>query len=471
MSISTLITAVSHLAHTTHTFTETDLNNESWAWQAYEGNRYALLQTQLELRQLAADLAHKRAQSERPISAAQRILAQHRAAYRDFQSLFIGIGDAVIDDEPQPHEWPIRTILIHVYYVERNFYATILNGMQNRTGDEAPPPLAKREDAVLLLNDADDLPPHTGPLADIWAAYEKLHQRIAHELGQFSDEQLQLTSRMWEPTAYANTFRMHRFHTHLREHTNQMSKTLVWLDRAPNEAKLLLRQIYEALAQVEGALLGAEDLGTDECSALAEEIAARTEAVATAVAQTHDFLDAVKTGDLTTIEALLAANPALANTIGDDGIAAVVTAAYHRHQDIVAALLAAGVNLDLHQAAVVGNLDTVKAELTDYPEDLDIYSRDGFTPLLLACYFGHAEMAQYLLDIGADVQAVSHNPMGIQAIHAAAANSNMTILQALLEKGANANAKQASGNTALDQAIQSKNQAMIALLRQHGATV
>jgi ankyrin repeat protein len=137
----------------------------------------------------------------------------------------------------------------------------------------------------------------------------------------------------------------------------------------------------------------------------------------------------------------------------------------------VAALLAAGVNLDLHQAAVVGNLDTVKAELTDYPEDLDIYSRDGFTPLLMACYFGHAEMAQYLLDIGADVQAVSHNPMGIQAIHAAAANSNMTILQALLEKGANANAKQASGNTALDQAIQSKNQAMIALLRQHGATV
>jgi ankyrin repeat protein len=73
--------------------------------------------------------------------------------------------------------------------------------------------------------------------------------------------------------------------------------------------------------------------------------------------------------------------------------------------------------------------------------------------------------------MGADVQAVSHNPMGIQAIHAAAANGNMTILQALLEKGANANAKQASGNTALDQAIQSKNQAMIALLRQHGATV
>jgi hypothetical protein len=92
MSISSLVTAVTQLAAATHDFDETDLNNESWAWEAYEGNRYALLQTHLELRELAANLAHERAGSERPISAAQRILAQHRAAYRDFQSLFIGLA-------------------------------------------------------------------------------------------------------------------------------------------------------------------------------------------------------------------------------------------------------------------------------------------------------------------------------------------------------------------------------------------
>ena len=469
MSLSSMVTAVTQLAAATHHFTETDLNNELWAWEAYEGNRYALLQTHLELHELAVNLANERAGSKLPITTAQRILAQHRAAYRDFQALFIGLKDADLDTEPKPHEWSIRTTLIHVYYAERHFFATILNSLRNRQDGETPSALPSRDAAKDLLNDEADLPPQNGTLADIWAGYDKLHQRVADELGQLSDEELNLTAKMWEPRAYPIHFRLHRFHTHIREHANQLSKTLVWLDRAPNEAKLLLRQIYAALAQAEGALLGAADLGTGECSALAEQIAERTAEITTAVTQSQQMMAAVKSGDETAVKNLLTANPTLVNTADENGLFAVVTAAYHRQQGIVQALLEAGAELDTWETAVVGDLSKLKAELAEYPEELNAYSRDGYTPLQLACFFGHEEMVNYLLAAGADVQTVSQNAMGIQPIHAAAANGNLAILTALLEKGADVNAQQAEGYTALAQAIQSKNEAMSALLRQYGA--
>jgi ankyrin repeat protein len=181
------------------------------------------------------------------------------------------------------------------------------------------------------------------------------------------------------------------------------------------------------------------------------------------------MMQAVKSGDETAVQTLLATNPALVNTVGDDGLFAVVTAAYYRQQGIVQILVEAGANLDTWETAVVGDLDKLKTELAEYPEELNAYSRDGYTPLQLACFFGHEEMVNYLLAAGGDIQAVSHNAMSIQPIHAAAANGNLVILKALLENGADVNAKQAEGYTPLAQAIQSKNEAMIALLRQYGA--
>jgi hypothetical protein len=292
---------------------------------------------------------------------------------------------------------------------------------------------------------------------------------VTHELGQLSDEELTFTAKMWEPKAYPIAFRMHRFHTHLREHVNQMSKTLDWLGREPNEAKMLLRQVYDALAHVEGALLGAEDLGTGACSALAEQFAERTAEITTAVSQSREMMAAMKGGDETAVKALLADNPALVNTIAEDGLFAVVTAAYHQQQGIVQALLEAGANLETFEAAVVGDLDKLKENLADYPEELNAYSRDGYTPLQLASFFGHEEMVNYLLSEGGDIHAVSQNAMRIQPIHAAAANGNLVILKVLLEKGADVNAKQADDYTPLAQAIQSQNEAMITLLRQYGA--
>jgi hypothetical protein len=65
-------------------------------------------------------------------------------------------------------------------------------------------------------------------------------------------------------------FRLHRFEEHLRQHTVQLDKTLAAIGRPPTEAHRLVRNIYNALADVELANEAAEELG-----AVAATISAR----------------------------------------------------------------------------------------------------------------------------------------------------------------------------------------------------
>jgi hypothetical protein len=74
-------------------------------------------------------------------------------------------------------------------------------------------------------------------------------------------------------------FRLHRFDSHLRQHTIQIEKTLGLLGHYPTEAVRLLRLIYASLAQVEGALLGASETGTAEQDRVADTIHTRLQEI------------------------------------------------------------------------------------------------------------------------------------------------------------------------------------------------
>jgi ankyrin repeat protein len=89
----------------------------------------------------------------------------------------------------------------------------------------------------------------------------------------------------------------------------------------------------------------------------------------------------------------------------------------------------------------------------------------------LACYFGHSPVAAYLIENGADVNAVANNDQLIQPLHAATANSNLEIIQMLLENGANVNAVQAGNITALHSAAHHGNIPLGELLLKYGADV
>ncbi|MBL8232369.1 MAG: ankyrin repeat domain-containing protein [Bryobacterales bacterium] len=97
------------------------------------------------------------------------------------------------------------------------------------------------------------------------------------------------------------------------------------------------------------------------------------------------------------------------------------------------------------------------------------YSKDGWTPLHLASYFGHKEIAQLLLDAGAPVLARSKNAMNNHPLHAAAAGKSRDIVAMLLSAGAEVNATQNGGWTALHAAAQDGDAEMVKLLLMNGA--
>ena len=79
-------------------------------------------------------------------------------------------------------------------------------------------------------------------------------------------------------------FRLHRFDSHLRQHTIQIDKTLHSLGHEPREAQRILRLIYAALAEAEGVRIGTRGIAQELWSETAEAISARGDEIAAILA-------------------------------------------------------------------------------------------------------------------------------------------------------------------------------------------
>lgn len=467
----TLFQAVARMAELTHGFGDGDLE-QPWAWRAHdEGVRFALIRTYHELRELAVELADRRAQSGPPVTRVQHALRQYLAAYRDFQAVLLGVTGEEYDQEPAPGEWPLRYVVGHTAGVQRHFFTLVHYGVERqRDGQNRPSRLPDGEtDKVTgAYNDFVAIMENQS-MGDMLAFYDRLHQRTLSEFATISDEELAGPSLWWEGEEFSLEYRLHRFDAHLRQHTIQAEKTLALLDRSPNEAKQLLRLIYNAVAEVEGGTLGAEALAATQRQEMASRIVARAEEVADLVARSREMIAAVRAGDRPAVNRLLAEKPAVARARDEKGLSALLAAVYHGQQEIAADLVAQGAVRNIFEAAATGQLDAVKAAHTEWEGWINEHSQDGYTPLQLACFFGQEKTALWLLEQGADVNAVAKNDARIQPIHAAAANGNLTVLKALLEHGADANVRQAGGFTALHTAADNGSVEMAQLLLDYGA--
>lgn len=182
-----------------------------------------------------------------------------------------------------------------------------------------------------------------------------------------------------------------------------------------------------------------------------------------------EMMDAVKAGDVDKVKTLLATDPALVNAKDDQGNSAVLIASYWGKTTVRDALLAAHPALNVFEAAAAGANDRVKELVTRDTALINAFSHDGFTPLHLAVFFGHINIAQMLLTFSPDVRAVSRNPMMVQPLHSAAAGNHYDICKELLERGADVNAVQQDGFTPLMAAAQNGNIALTELFLRHGA--
>ncbi|RYG26902.1 hypothetical protein EON82_01420 [bacterium] len=148
------------------------------------------------------------------------------------------------------------------------------------------------------------------------------------------------------------------------------------------------------------------------------------------------FIDKLRSGELADARTILKADPGLAQFREENGVSAVLIARYLGHADFAREIADAHPGIDLWEAAALGD-QTRTAELLDNGlEDVNAVNADGFTPLGLACYFGHLEEARLLLERGANPNIISANPMAYLPIHSALAGGHKEIIALLIQKGA-----------------------------------
>lgn len=181
-----------------------------------------------------------------------------------------------------------------------------------------------------------------------------------------------------------------------------------------------------------------------------------------------DLFDAIEAGDLATVQALLGRAPALVSARDAMGLSPILRARYSGKTEIANVIAGIGIPLDHFDAAAMGDVARLRALIDISPELANSWSADGFSILGYAAFFGGSGVVQLLLERGADVNAASRNPMRVAPLHSAAAVGDIESLRLLLALGADPNARQQGGFTALAAAAHAGNVEMIDLILRAG---
>jgi len=181
-----------------------------------------------------------------------------------------------------------------------------------------------------------------------------------------------------------------------------------------------------------------------------------------------EFIAAVRAGDAARVAELLDSDPSLADVRAGE-TSALLFAFYTGHPEIARLIAPRRSALTFHEACALGDVGRVRAMLAADPSLLQKYSDDGYAPLGFATFFGNDAVDRFLVEAGADVNAQATNAQKVGPVHAAAAARNHSMMQLLLERGADPNLKQQLDYTPMHTAASRGDREMATLLLAHGA--
>jgi ankyrin repeat protein len=160
------------------------------------------------------------------------------------------------------------------------------------------------------------------------------------------------------------------------------------------------------------------------------------------------------------------------NTVDANGDPVLLIAARSGFEPTLDALLTAGAKVNVRNpygdsaimvAAISGRLPIVKKLLARGAA----INHPGWTPLIYAATGGHADVARYLIDAGADVNAAS--PNGTTALMMAVRGGHAAVVDLLLARRADVGHRNDDGATALAWAKRGGFDAIERALRRSGA--
>ena len=144
--------------------------------------------------------------------------------------------------------------------------------------------------------------------------------------------------------------------------------------------------------------------------------------------------------------------------------------ALYRGDRSAAEALAEGIELDVFDAAALGDTERLDALLAARPELAEALSEDGFTPLHLACFSGGAEATRLLIERGAPLERLAESSFArVRPLGTAAFSRDHASARVLLEAGAEPSGTARGGFTPLHAAAMNGDGDFVRLLLDHGA--
>jgi len=122
---------------------------------------------------------------------------------------------------------------------------------------------------------------------------------------------------------------------------------------------------------------------------------------------------------------------------------------------------------DFQTALREGDVVRLGVALKEYPEWVNEQDSRGFTPLIMAAYYEHAPVVEFLLEFGANADATDAS--GNTALMGACFKGFDGMVELLVRKGADVNAQNLNGATPLIYACTFNRPNIAAFLLQKGA--